>query len=99
LTFAWENTPLSNSIIENATLATSKTYVLVVIGYSFPFFNRVVDRRIINSMINLEKVYFQAPKEDVNNLITRFKAIRSDFKKLDPEPIEDIKQFFLPPEL
>jgi hypothetical protein len=70
---------------------------LVVIGYSFPFFNRLVDRRILN-MPDLKKIYFQAPISGIENIIQSFKSIR----KLPIEGYEKItetEQFFLPPEL
>jgi hypothetical protein len=97
LSFAWERDFQQPDIIEQAITATSDTEILVVIGYSFPFFNREVDRKIIKSMTNLRKVYFQAP--DAENLIERFQAIRED---IDPNcliPKFDTEQFFLPNEL
>jgi hypothetical protein len=35
------------------------TQVLVVIGYSFPVFNRDIDKQLFNHMENLQKVYIQ----------------------------------------
>lgn len=99
LTFAWETEPISRKVIEEAMLATKDTKVLVVIGYSFPFFNRIVDRKIIRGMEKLEKIYFQAPGREAHNYLDRFQAIRNDYDKLKLIPIEDVAQFFLPPEL
>lgn len=99
ITFAWENENISKQVIEEAIRATHDSKVLVIIGYSFPFFNREIDREIIRSMTKLEKVYFQAPGKEAHNYIDRFRAIRKDIQDLNTEPIEDIAQFFLPPEL
>jgi hypothetical protein len=98
LSFAWENgSGGENDILTKTKLATVATDVLVVIGYSFPFFNREIDREIIQNMKKLEKVYFQAP--DAKNLVERFESIRPDIdiKKLVPR--FDIDQFLLPNEL
>jgi len=78
-------------------MATSNTMILVVIGYSFPFFNRDVDRLIIGEMKNLLKVYIQDPyAADVKET---FQAIND---RIDPNmiiPLDNTKQFLLPPEL
>ena len=99
LSFAWEsglqfkeNDDFINSIVEDI----KDSVVLVVIGYSFPFFNREIDRKIINSMA-LRKVYFQSP--EANSLKERFKAIRFDMVDSDLILVKDVKQFLLPNEL
>lgn len=59
LSFAWEgcDTEFEKLYISKAIDAE----ILVIIGYSFPFFNREVDREIIRNMVNLKKVYIQDP--------------------------------------
>lgn len=75
LSFAWEGEGSKGKTIVDKAIACAKdTEVLVVIGYSFPFFNREVDRKIIGAMKDLKKVYFQAP--DAENIKTRFQAVR-----------------------
>jgi hypothetical protein len=72
------------------------TEILVVIGYSFPFFNREIDRLLLKeSMPNLKKVYFQAP--DCEILKERFLAIRDDISDLVLRRDKD--QFVFPNEL
>jgi hypothetical protein len=97
LSFAWEKQYAEDNIVEYATREILDTEILVVIGYSFPFFNREIDRKLIGSMANLKSVYFQSP--DAENLIDRFLSIRQDYNKLTLKPVHDIYQFFLPPEL
>jgi hypothetical protein len=99
LTFAWEHDIISNQVLESAIKSTRDTEILVVIGYSFPFFNRDIDRKIIGEMKNLKKVYFQAPGREAHNYIDRFQAIRNDLHHSNLIPIEDVNQFFLPHEL
>jgi hypothetical protein len=95
--FAWENETSENNIVEMAIEASKDAISLVVIGYSFPFFNREIDRKIIGAMTNLKRVYFQAP--DANVLIERFQAIRDDSVNIELIPKFDLEQFVLPNEL
>lgn len=98
LSFAWEKFHNErNNIIEKAKNETFDTEILVVIGYSFPFFNREIDREIINNMKDLKKVYFQAP--DANNLKERFLSIRDNIEKSNLLERYDLEQFVLPNEL
>lgn len=71
LTFAWEKNNLPNNVIKSAIQGTVNTQVLVVIGYSFPFFNREIDRQLLNRS-GLKKVYFQAPDKEPEKYALRF---------------------------
>jgi hypothetical protein len=97
LSFAWEKENPEKSIITHTIEEIKDSVALVVIGYSFPFFNRDIDRRIIGSMINLKRVYFQAPDADV--LKERFQAMRDDLTGLELISKFDVGQFLLPNEL
>lgn len=99
LSFAWEDDHPGSRILQNTQILTYLTEVMVVIGYSFPYFNREIDRKIIREMRHLRKVYFQAPARDLKGLIERFRAIRSDFSNETFIPIDNIDSFFLPDEL
>lgn len=97
LSFAWEEERKDNTIVDRAIESIKDSIVLVVIGYSFPFFNRNIDRKIINSMNNLKKVYFQAPDAEV--LEERFKSLRDDLTNIILYTKYDIEQFLIPNEL
>jgi hypothetical protein len=69
--FAWENDanfidkyPGHEKNLETAELIASETEILVVIGYSFPIFNREIDTKIFNKMNKLKKVYIQDKDPD-----------------------------------
>lgn len=98
LSFAFEiDLQATQTILNTAIEATKNTDVLVVIGYSFPFFNREFDRTLINSMDSLEKIYIQSP--DASNVAERIEAVRD---MLNPPRIvekNDTSQFLLPNEL
>ena len=98
LTFAWEH-QTDNHFFNHLKESISNTEILVVIGYSFPFFNRDIDKLIFKECMytRLKKVYFQAP--DAEDLRERFLAINN---RIDPDNLvlrKDIKQFTLPNEL
>lgn len=98
LSFAWERGGrVENDIILRSKNETADTEILIVIGYSFPYFNREIDREIINNMIDLKKVYFQAPDADI--LKERFLSIRNDLKQEQLLSRTDVGQFLLPNEL
>lgn len=98
LSFAWESEPnIGRSFLEMTEKDINNTLALVVIGYSFPFFNREIDRKIIRSMTQLRKVYLQSPEADA--LEDRFKAIKDDLTNIEIVKVKDVGQFYLPNEL
>jgi hypothetical protein len=67
--FSWESdTSFTNKYksydyhIRAAEQIARQTKYLVIVGYSFPVFNREIDQTIIDSMQKLEKVYIQDPR-------------------------------------
>ena len=102
LSFAWEERNIKDSwgnpiqVTDAAKISVRDTEVLIVIGYSFPFFNRDIDRKIIRSMSKLEKVYFQAPNAD--EIKETFSSV-SDLSSDKLFSIKNTNQFYLPSEL
>lgn len=98
LSFAWERYGKpENDIISHAKNETKDTEILIVVGYSFPYFNREIDREIIGNMTELRKIYFQAPDADI--LKERFLSIRTDISNENLLSRYDVGQFLLPNEL
>ena len=75
----------------------SNTDVLVVIGYTFPFFNREIDRKILNHLRPQVKVYIQ--DKYPNRIKQNFRAVKNTIPEGHIELKEETDQFFLPPEL
>lgn len=97
LSFAWEHDFNSESYggIRNSLKDTS---TLAVIGYSFPIYNRKVDKKIINEfMPNLQKVYLQAP--DADGLKERFMELNQNIHKENIIVRTEKEQFVFPNEL
>jgi hypothetical protein len=100
LSFAWETRERGQyNIVDDAIACSEDAEILVVVGYSFPFFNREVDRKIIGSMTNLRKVYFQAPAPWHEKIRTRFQAIRQDINPENLIAYDEVESFLLPDEL
>lgn len=93
INYAWEDSEVNIDVRYAAKQETANTIYLVVIGYSFPTFNRTLDKEIIRNMKFLKKVYIQIPEKDIEGVIQRFKAIRAD---VDVVPITATDEFFVP---
>lgn len=106
LCFAWENDiQESNSPFLSALKSRIKeAKTLVVIGYTFPFFNRQTDRWLIKNMPGLETIYIQDPQADkllqnIYSVIPPIKRETSGKFLISVIPINNTDQFYLPPEL
>lgn len=97
LSFAWEDSPNNENMMESLRKTLVDTEQVVVIGYSFPFFNRTKDREIFNQMLNLKKVYVQ--DLNPNAVMQSMRAVLPVEKKIEVVPITDCSQFYLPSEL
>lgn len=100
ISFAWENSNYNEiNPISIAKKDTVDTDILIVIGYSFPYFNRQIDREIIQNMQKLEKVYFQAPHPFASDIKQSFMSIRQDIPSVNMVEVTSVNQFWIPPEL
>lgn len=103
MTFAWEDFNLKKGFFPNLNHSISETEILIVIGYSFPFFNRKIDKYILDSMIKLKKIYVQDPNNS-QDIIQKIKGLIPDKKRVDGDYLEPIEyesktftdQFFIP---
>lgn len=99
LSFAWEST--DGTFLEGVKSRIVDAEVLVIIGYSFPFFNRELDRSIIQNMKKLKKVYIQDPncdevKEHFEAVLSEEQVIADNLKyKLN----KGVSQFLIPNEM
>jgi hypothetical protein len=61
LNFAWEKSGYHSRLMKHVKHMIDEVTIVVVIGYSFPFFNREVDKQIFEQLIannTLHKIYF-----------------------------------------
>lgn len=74
LNFAWELHKkeliinASGNYLNKVCELIAPTEILVIIGYSFPYFNREIDDKLIRSLKNLKKVYIQVKDEDFESI-------------------------------
>lgn len=73
--YSWEDTPYSRKMKVKATDISRQTEILVVIGYSFPTFNRQMDKILLSSMTKLKEIYVQAPENDISAISDRLQAL------------------------
>ena len=92
--YSWEQNDHVNKIRQLASDLTYDTEILVVIGYSFPTFNRSLDKNLIRSMLNLKRVYIQNVPASIEGVIQRFKSI-TEFEGI-VSPITSVDEFFIP---
>lgn len=105
LTFAWETARMQGDSerLMKIKNCIGDVDILVVIGYTFPFFNRAVDRAFIRAIKNLKKIYIQDPNAD--KVMQSIDAVLASHQKpplggnIPVVPITDCSQFYLPPEL
>jgi hypothetical protein len=99
LSFAWEDSK-HKKISESQLIADNiikESEILVIIGYSFPFFNREIDKKILKTLIDsgLKKIYYQDKFRNGDFLYSQY-----DLKgKVDIESIDKVDQLFIPTEL
>lgn len=97
LSFAWETFEKQKQLMEIIKQTTVDTESIVVIGYSFPYFNREIDRAIFAGMPNLKTIYIQDPNPDA--VEPSLRAVLPEESKVRIEHQKDCTQFYLPREL
>jgi hypothetical protein len=90
--YAWE---ADKTVIDQAKKVMKETNVLIIIGYSFPSFNREIDSMLISEFEknNLKWVVYQDPQSNLEIVESLFR---------DPKIVtierENIQQFHIPHE-
>jgi len=99
LSFAWEQGGVDSEFLEEVSKTFMDTEVIVIIGYSFPFFNRLIDRKILEKAGSLKKIYIQDkyPENIVDKLIETLPEF--SIKKDQIRLIDRTEEFFIPHEL
>lgn len=97
LSFAFDDIASSVNLTNCVDNIIKRTDVLVIIGYTFPFFNRQIDRQILQCIKPNTKIYIQDfnPERIKQSLM----AVLPDFPEEQIFLRKDVDQFFLPPEL
>lgn len=97
LSYAWETSDRQKLLFDMLQKVTSDTTTIVVIGYSFPYFNRQIDRKIFAAMPYLKTVYIQDPNPEAIEPSLRAVLQNESATKIVYQ--KDCTQFYLPREL
>lgn len=94
ISFAWENK-------DSTKIITSQNYfketdAIVIIGYSFPNFNRVIDIELF-SKVDLEKTKIYVQDMNADNIIKKLSGVKRGMEKV-AEPYTKISEFLIPNE-
>lgn len=83
--YAWERTAAEQHL-QKAKDIISMTHTLVIVGYSFPVFNRTIDRELLDvKTLPLKEIIIQDPFLDVNFFKNEFKIPKHiSVNKQDP---------------
>lgn len=71
--FAWEYP--TQQFFKNTALQLEQVATVVVIGYSFPYFNREIDRQLFNQLSNIKRIYLQYPDGVHKSIEERLKTL------------------------
>jgi hypothetical protein len=72
---SWEISPIQKRMRSYLKYKSYNTDVLVIIGYSYPTFNRRFDRELLANMQLLKEVCIQAPSNEIQGIADRFYAL------------------------
>lgn len=102
LYFAWENQDWTKELFTKVSQDIQDANILIVIGYTFPFFNRETDRFLFKNMPKLKKIYIQDPnaeqlKQNIQPVLSSEQNVAGLGNHITT--ITNCSQFFLPPEL
>ena len=97
LSFAFDYNKPSDVLYRRAKEIVGVTDALVIIGYTFPFFNREIDRKILDNLNPDAEIYIQ----DMNpeRVKQSFLAVCPSVKDHKIHLLKEVDQFFLPPQL
>jgi hypothetical protein len=97
INFAWEDRLYQARAIERAKEIISNTHELIVIGYSFPNFNKKIDAQIFSGIKKIHyKIKVQCGIDDYHSIDENIKTLGSFMPNADIEYIKNIDQFYIP---
>lgn len=94
LKFAWERDEHSNRAVEYAKRIVSRANILVIVGYSFPDFNRPIDKEVFADN-HIDEIFVQLPENDFENV--KYNMRTSLGRLIDKcVHIRNLREFFIP---
>lgn len=97
--FAWdenENTKISR---EKAIEIMYQTNILVVIGYSFPTFNRAIDKELLRTHNTFDRIVVQNTKSNIDSVCDRLRVLAPLIEPHKIVKVTEENEFHLPIEI
>ncbi|MEQ9403208.1 MAG: hypothetical protein RIM99_06475 [Cyclobacteriaceae bacterium] len=94
LHFSWENNQWTKEASDRAREVCSITDYLIIIGYSFPSFNKTVDRKLLDDMHSLQKVIIQSPHP--RPIRDKILSYRGDINRANILEVNTVDEFHVP---
>lgn len=102
ISFAWESkspfSPGNASMLKRAQEIVEKSDFIVIIGYSFPTFNREIDRALFSKLYHPDTELFCQDRLEKGDQISKAIIGLQPFRKAQPpiKTISDLSQFYIP---
>lgn len=99
LCFAWDNN-VTDYFYNTLGKEVEDANTLVVIGYTFPYFNRKTDRKLFSMMKNMKNIIIQDPNAEA--IVQNVESVFPDheaLKGIDIQPEKHVGSFIIPREL
>lgn len=99
--YSWDD---NREIVDAAIKILKQTDILVIIGYSFPTFNRGIDSQLLSGQNNtFDKIVYQDPNAssellELFHINLRSHGTDENGKPLDLKILKEVEQFYIPPE-
>lgn len=93
--FSWEKDSIAQNARHYALQVMNNTDFLIIIGYSFPTFNRSVDRELLKSLRPLKHIYIQSPEESIEGVEQRLVSLIG-MKPQNYHQIPETDEFYIP---
>lgn len=94
LSYAWDN--MGNDLIEAVKERVKDTEELIVVGYSYPKFNKDIDKQILEAMPHLKHVVIQDRTEKACQEIEKHIRTLIDSKNISYEYDTNVSRFHVP---
>ncbi len=95
--FSWEQDEIISHYRELAAKKITEADFVIVIGYSFPIFNRETDIQIFSKLPSSAKLIIQGPEEQGNRIVSQMDSIKKGLSK-KTSVVSNLDQFYLPNE-
>jgi hypothetical protein len=100
LNFSTSDNFISKKSLDYSIDIAKTTTHLIIIGYSFPDFNKIIDKKILSNMHNLKNIYIQDPNSEkiFQKIMTNENHVVQKIKnnEIEVQLFVDVDEFYLP---